>query len=561
MQRALDLLDRLPETRRPFLWLALLCALLWLPGFFTLPASDRDESRFAQASRQMVESRDYVRIHFGEVERNKKPAGIHWAQSASVHLLEAVGIPARDRIWPYRIPSLLGALAAVLATYHFGRSLVGRRAAFLGAAMLAGSFVLVIETHIAKTDAALLGAVAVSMGLMSRAYLKPDSFTRGEAAAFWLVLGASILLKGPIGPAVPLLAGVTLAMADRGWANGLPWLRALRPGTGIALMLAAAAPWFIAVTIATEGRFLTDAIGGDMLSKVGGADENHWGPPGYYLATFGLAAFPAAFLVLRAIPGTWGDRLQPPARFLLAWAVPIWLLFEAVTTKLPHYSLPAFPPLMLLAAQWAMDPLRREPPRWLAWLSVAALVGMALGLGIAAVALPVLADSRLSLVSLLALPAALALVVLALRALWQGRPARAGLLAVLLAVPLNAVVLEGVLPRLTAPWISPRLAALVRQSAPGLPAERFGVAGYHEPSLLFAMGGGIRLLRNGAEAAAFLGAEPGRLAAVSDRDEAAFRAAATAAGLPLREYGTVTGFNYSRGRRVAISLYGAGGQR
>ena len=48
-------LDRLPETRRPAAWLALLCLLLWLPGFFTIPAGDRDESRFAQGSRQMVE--------------------------------------------------------------------------------------------------------------------------------------------------------------------------------------------------------------------------------------------------------------------------------------------------------------------------------------------------------------------------------------------------------------------------------------------------------------------------------------------------------------------------
>jgi hypothetical protein len=180
-------------------------------GFFTIPPGDRDESRFAQATRQMVETGDYVRIRFGEVERNKKPAGIHWAQAGSVHALEAVGVAAREAIWAYRIPSLLGAIAAVLATFHFGRTLVGRRAAFLGSAMLAGCFVLAIETHIAKTDAALLGTIVVVMGLMGRAYLSPGTFTARQAAAFWLVLGVSVLLKGPIGPAVPLLAGVTLA--------------------------------------------------------------------------------------------------------------------------------------------------------------------------------------------------------------------------------------------------------------------------------------------------------------------------------------------------------------
>jgi 4-amino-4-deoxy-L-arabinose transferase-like glycosyltransferase len=238
--------------------------------------------------------------------------------------------------------------------------------------------------------------------------------------------------------------------------------------------------------------------------------------------------------------------------------VPTWLLFEAVTTKLPHYTLPAYPPLMLLAAAWAMDPLRRAPPRWLRWLSVLALVGAAAGLAIAAVALPFLADGRISWIALLAVPFAALLAYAALRALSAGMPARAGLVAVLLAIPLNWVILQGVLPRLTAPWISPRLAALVQQASPGIHDERFGVVGYHEPSLMFALGSEIRLLRNGAEAAGFLAGAPGRIVAVGDRDEAAFRAEATARGLAVREHGTVAGFNYSRGRRVAINVYGTG---
>ncbi|MFO0185186.1 MAG: ArnT family glycosyltransferase, partial [Alphaproteobacteria bacterium] len=107
-------LDRLPETRRPGWWLALLCLLLWLPGFFSIPPGDRDESRFAQASRQMVETGDYVRIKLGEVERNKKPVGIHWAQAATVHALEAVGFAARGAIWGFGVAWVLGAVVGVL---------------------------------------------------------------------------------------------------------------------------------------------------------------------------------------------------------------------------------------------------------------------------------------------------------------------------------------------------------------------------------------------------------------------------------------------------------------
>ncbi len=110
-------LDRLLDTRRPLRWLTLLCALLWLPGFFALPPGDRDESRFAQASRQMVESGDWVRIRFRDEERNKKPVGIHWLQAGAVRALSAAGVPdAPARIWAYRLPSLLGAWPAASAS-------------------------------------------------------------------------------------------------------------------------------------------------------------------------------------------------------------------------------------------------------------------------------------------------------------------------------------------------------------------------------------------------------------------------------------------------------------
>ena len=166
-------------------------------------------------------------------------------------------------------------MLAVLATFHWGRSLVGRRAAFLGAAMLASSLVLVAEAHIAKTDAALLATIVAAMGLFAQAYLRPGHFTGRQAAGFWLVLGASVLLKGPVGPMVPLLAGITLAVvADK----GRPGCGRLRPGWGLPLMIAAAAPWFVAIGIATEGRFFEQAVGGDMLSKIGSGRGEAWRP-------------------------------------------------------------------------------------------------------------------------------------------------------------------------------------------------------------------------------------------------------------------------------------------
>src|ERR1700712_1393416 len=82
---------QVPATRagRLLSWLArhwvptlsLLCLLLWTPGVLSLPPTDRDESRFAQSSRQMLETGNFIDIRFGHVPRYKKPAGIYWLQS------------------------------------------------------------------------------------------------------------------------------------------------------------------------------------------------------------------------------------------------------------------------------------------------------------------------------------------------------------------------------------------------------------------------------------------------------------------------------------------------
>ena len=100
-------------SRRPFVLLALLGLLLWLPGVLSLPALDRDESRFAQSSRQMVESGNWVDIRFGQVPRYKKPVGIYWLQALSTDIF---GRGDDSHIWTYRMPSLLGAIAAARLT-------------------------------------------------------------------------------------------------------------------------------------------------------------------------------------------------------------------------------------------------------------------------------------------------------------------------------------------------------------------------------------------------------------------------------------------------------------
>src|SRR5664279_752022 len=118
--------------------LLILCALvLFLPGFFNIPPIDRDEARFAQATKQMVETSDFVDIRFQDDVRYKKPVGVYWLQAASVEVASALGLTHPQlRIWIYRVPSLIGAIGAVLLTYWSALAFVTRRGAILGGLIL-----------------------------------------------------------------------------------------------------------------------------------------------------------------------------------------------------------------------------------------------------------------------------------------------------------------------------------------------------------------------------------------------------------------------------------------
>ena len=523
----------LPDTKRPRLLLTLLCLLLWLPGFFSLPPGDRDESRFVQATKQMLETGDYVRIMNGTEARNRKPIGIHWLQAPFAAAARALDLATANPAWPYRVPSLLGALLAVLACHAAGLRLLGPRPALLGAAALAASVVLVVEVHIAKTDAALLGATTCAMAVLARAYLDPGGMTRPAAAAFWLAIGAGVLLKGPITPMVAGAAVLTLVAVDRRGA----WLRTLRPAWGIPLTLAVVLPWFVAIGLATQGRFFADAVGGDLGRKLTSGDDAHWGPPGLHLLLLPVLLFPLGAALPGAVALAWQDRRAQAVRFLLAWIVPAWIVFEAAPTKLPHYTLPLYPAICLLLARAVLE-WRPGAARWL-------------GTGFAAVATVALAGFGLAAPMFLGLPWWLGMPALvaagcvgwfACRA-WAPRPAVA---AVLLAPLAYAAVLGWELPQLAPLWLSPRVAAM-------LPPGPAGAVGYAEPSLMVLAGTGTRWLRPGEAPAALADGAVSSLV-VGSRDLPAVEAGLAARGIVPKHVAAIAGFNYSRGRPETLTI-------
>ena len=332
-------------------FLVVVSLVAFLPGFFNIPPVDRDEARFAQATRQMIESGDYIDIRFQDEVRYKKPVGIYWLQAAAVKTAEKLGIPdAHTTIWLYRLPSLFGAIGAVLLTYWAALAFVSRRLAYLAGLMMASSVLLGVEARLAKTDAVLLLCCVAAMGVMARAYLRQSlgrDVSWPHAAMLWTAIAVGILVKGPLILMVTGLCAVALSIADR----SARWLMRLRPLPGIVWVLLIVLPWFIAIMAKSGDSFLQESVGGDLLSKVFHGQESHGAPPGYYLVLFWLTFWPAAPLAAVAAPSAWRERREPALRFLLAWIVPSWIVFELVITKLPHYVLPLYPAIAILIAR------------------------------------------------------------------------------------------------------------------------------------------------------------------------------------------------------------------
>ena len=544
--------------------LALVCVLFWLPGVLSLPALDRDESRFAESSRQMLDSGNYVDIRFGQVPRYKKPVGIYWLQAATT---AAAGFGDHGHIWTYRLPSLLGAILAVWLTFWCG-SLFGAEAGLIAGLLMAASILLTAEATIATTDAVLLASVVGVQGVLLRVWRTakdntPPPSTRLVLAG-WAACAAGILVKFPIVPGVALLT-IAALLGWEWWETRKivwRWLGGLKPLRGVVLTAVLVAPWLVAISLESHGAFFQQSLGGDFAAKIAGGQESHGAPPGYFLLLAALTFWPSILFVLPGIGLGIAQRAAPGTRFLLAWAGAWWLVVEIVPTKLPHYVLPAYPALAILAALWLLAPKDQtsQEQGWRRWLPFISAVQFFAGLAVmlaGAMVLPRLygdgpvdpvhgwplwaATGTAGLCGLAAL-----VIFLTGHRLMALTPV---LLAALIIIP---ALTAGVGPRLNQLWVSERLSALVaKDRQPSDPPPM--LAGYEEPSLMFALGADT-VLTDG-RGAAELGANKGGLALVEDGERPNFLARLAELEDSATPLDDLSGFNYSHGGPVHVTLY------
>jgi 4-amino-4-deoxy-L-arabinose transferase-like glycosyltransferase len=533
--------DRLSSRWAPF-WVLILALLSFSVGLAELPVQDRDEARYAQASRQMAETGDWIDIRFQDAARHVKPVGVYWMQAA---VLELTGRTGTNEIWVHRIPSYLAGALAALALIWAGTPLVGRRAAVLGAVMLATVYMLSAEARTAKTDATLLLTIILAMGAMARAWLGQSRGWR-TPAVFWTAMAAGILVKGPLILLPVLTAAAWVSVKDR----SLAWTKALRPLHGLGWMLLLTLPWFIAIMIRTDGAFLTASIGGDLAEKITATGEHSGIPPGFYLLTVWATLWPWTILLPLAAVAGWTMRRSAEGALLLGWIVPTWIVFEAVSTKLIHYTLPVYPALLLLAAV-PLAKLIDGEIRFRGWAAHAGTVGFAIGtavFAVLAIGAPIAYGDGIDLWSTIGGTVLTLLAIAGTVALYRGRAARGTAALAAAGIAMAWTLTAASLPAAREFWVTPRLGsamdALACLETPPV------IAGHTAPSLVFQFGTDTPFLD--AEAAlTWLGEGSGRAAWIDPN--ALPEGTETPPGIP--DLTEVIGTDYTNGRRVHLRLF------
>jgi 4-amino-4-deoxy-L-arabinose transferase-like glycosyltransferase len=544
LNRTETALTRLADGHKiwPMLAIAFVSLMLSLPGFFELPAVDRDESRFSQSTKQMVETGDFIDIREGEGTRYKKPIGIYWLQSVSAAI---AGPDLAREIWVYRIPSVVSAIIASLLTYGVARVLMGPRVALLAGVMMATTLVLGAEARQAKTDAALLASITAAQLVLARLWTGgSDAVQRGWVWVFWAALAASVLIKGPIGVMVVTLTVVGLICARR----GIAWLAPLRWKAGLLVFLLIVLPWYIAISLKAGSAFWDESLGRDMLGKVTQGQENHGAPPGTYVATMWLTFWPAALLLPFAFAFAWRERSSATVIFCLAWLLPTWIIFEIVATKLLHYTLPTYPALAVLAAAGWLTRGNVFPGKFLS----AAMV-LLLALGAALTAVPLVASFKFG--GGVSLPWVIGLLIAALGACVAWRAIRGGYTMgamtglVLLSLGVQTTFWAH-LSRLDYLWPAKHLAT-IEANTELCDGAIIVSAGFEEPSLRL-QSQRLPIFTTPAQAANRAENAPCALVYVTDQANPAFTKALTTVKQPIA---VVDGMNLGNSREVSILVY------
>ena len=530
-----EIVERWTSGGRGLVVCALVALIAAAPGL-ALPVLDREEARTAQSTAQMLESGDFISIDFQDDVRPGQPIGVYWPQAASV----AVFSDSEARtIWPYRIPSLIGAVLLAVACGYGASAFWGSRTGCLAGAGLGATLLASTLGAIATSDALAAAATAMAMAVLARLYADlPESTRRRrrERVLFWLALSLAVLCGGWAPAGIALLTALGLFAADRRarWARNIGW------AWGLILMAAVVGPWAIAITVETDGAYWAGPAQGDSMSLV------------VRLVAAVFASFPLIALLPSAAVFARRHRLEPGDRFALAWVVAGLLLFIARPGANLGDALLFYPPMAwLAAAAWGREagPISR-------WVGAALAAVGAMGLAVAVIFLlktygdpDDAASGALTIIALAVAGSACAFAVIR-------RQLAPLLVAAALSIVGQGILVGDLLPRLDLLWPSQRVVAALQahnlDPTDGIVQGPVTVAGYDEPSLVFALGAETEFADARAAARAI---NEGRPAIVEKRDQAEFTELLSRFALKAQPVATVNGLDYSENRPVTLTIW------
>jgi 4-amino-4-deoxy-L-arabinose transferase-like glycosyltransferase len=354
------------------------CVLFHIVGTWSLPLIDRDEPRFAEASREMIERVDYIVPYFNNQLRLDKPPLTYWAQALSYRIFGENDFAAR-------FPSAVAAALTALSILAWGSRLGGDKLGWWAAIIFTLSLQTFLHAKAAVADMWLVlfmttahwsGFELIQLPMSNTQRSTPNSEQTNQTSnikhqtsgwwwIFYLSLALGFLAKGPIAW-TPLLTVGGIILYARDWQLA----RSLRFPIGILLTLAVVALWGIPALIQTHGEFFSVGIGrhviGRSLATMEGHGPNSFGMyllllPFYFVTVF-VSFFPCSIKLPWLVRKLWqgrkagiGDPLYNRNKidaYLVTGIAIVFIIFTLVKTKLPHYTLPAFPLLALLLARY-----------------------------------------------------------------------------------------------------------------------------------------------------------------------------------------------------------------
>ena len=326
------------------IWLLLITLLIWFSNLDYRKLVKPDEGRYAEIPREMVASGDWTTPHLNNIKYFEKPPLQYWATATAYTLFG-------EHEWTARLWSALTGLLGIVAIFYAGLRLFGKQAGVYAALVLGSSLLYVLIGHINTLDMGV--TFFITLALVGFLLAQRDAVTPRENRLWmhvtWASLALSLLSKGLIGLALPGAVLVIYSLLQRDFTI---WKR-LHLTTGLVLMLAISAPWFIAVSLQNPEFpyfFFVHEHFDRFLTKVHGRFHPWW----YFIPIYLLGVLPWLIPMIDALARAWkrdtASRFQP-RRFLLVWIVFIYLFFSVSDSKLPSYILPIFPALALLIGE------------------------------------------------------------------------------------------------------------------------------------------------------------------------------------------------------------------